>query len=247
MTVRLTARDLRILVKCALCRWLTTDQLKRLYFPEATLNAVQKRLRKLADAGYLRSYREHPTAESIHAVGPKGKALVEEKGVEVMAGSEVPRHVEHLVGVNEVRFAVEQGSIPLAYFFAYWQLADLGWRHPVIPDAVLAVRTPERRTFLVEYDRGTETLDKLFEKLRRYAEGLAGFPFEAILIFTEETRRFDLLSREMRHKQVSVSVLVSPLEALREAGIFEAAFTELPGGIKRKVLKGSEAGAEGED
>jgi hypothetical protein len=72
MTIHLTERDLRLLVKCALCRWLTTDRLKRMYFPEATLNAVQKRLRKLSDAGYLRSYREHPTAESFHSVGPNG-------------------------------------------------------------------------------------------------------------------------------------------------------------------------------
>src|SRR6266852_5829795 len=61
MNARLTDRDLRLLVKCAICRWLTTGQIQRLYFPKASLNAVQKRLRKLSDAGYLRSYREHPT------------------------------------------------------------------------------------------------------------------------------------------------------------------------------------------
>src|SRR2546422_3465285 len=110
MAVRLTDRDLRMLVKLAVCRWLATAQIQRLYFPEATLNAVQKRLRKLSDAGYLRSYREHPTAEAIHAVGPKGKALVEEKGIWVTLDAEVPRQLEHLLGVNEVRIAVETGS-----------------------------------------------------------------------------------------------------------------------------------------
>src|SRR3989441_1667630 len=99
-----------MLVKCAICRWLTTGQIQRLYFPNATLNAVQKRLRKLSDAGYLRSYREHPTAEAIHAVGPKGKPLVEEKGIEVTLGSEVPRQLEHLLGVNTIRIAVETSS-----------------------------------------------------------------------------------------------------------------------------------------
>src|SRR5439155_23914904 len=107
MMVRLTERDRRMLAKCAVCRWLTTEQVKRLYFPEATLNAVQKRLRKLSEAGYLRSYREHPTAEAIHALGPKGKPLVEGKGIEVAGGSEVPRQVEHMLGVNEIRIAVE--------------------------------------------------------------------------------------------------------------------------------------------
>ena len=39
MTARLTDRDLRLLVKCAICRWLTTGQIQRLYFPKASLNA----------------------------------------------------------------------------------------------------------------------------------------------------------------------------------------------------------------
>ncbi len=244
MTVRITERDVAMLVKCALCRWLTTDQLRRLYFPTATLNAVQKRLRKLADAGYLRSHREHPTAESIHTVGPKGKPLVEEKGVEVAAGSDVPGQVEHLLGVNELRLGVEQSPVAVAYCSAYWQLADLGWRYPAIPDLVFAVRSPERRAFVAEYDRGTETLDKLFEKLRRYGEGLEGFPFEAVLVVTEETRRLDLLSRAMRGSELSMRVLVSTIGELREAGVFGTVFVELPSGAKRKVLEAIEAEPE---
>jgi hypothetical protein len=241
MALRLTDRDMRMLAKCAICRWLTTDQIKRLYFPSATLNAVQKRLRKLSDAGYLRSWREHPTAESFHTVGPKGKALVEEKGVEVMALGDAPGQAEHLGGVNELRLAVEQGRLPVDYFFAYWELSDLGWRHPVIPDALFAVRDPERRLFVAEYDRGSETLDKLLGKLTRYADGIEGFPFEAVLIVTEETRRLDLLSREMRRKGVSVPVLVATLSAIRAAGLWDAALVELPEGTRRKIL------AEGEE
>src|SRR5207249_1809994 len=165
-----------------------------------------------SEAGYLRSHQEHPTAEAIHAVGPKGKPLVEEKGIEVAVGGEVPRQAEHMQGVNEIRIAVETGGANVAYFFAYWQLANLGWAHPVIPDAVFAVRTPELRTFLAEYDRSTETLDKLFRKLGSYDQGLAEFPFEAVLILTERTRRLDLLGRDLRRKNLSVPVLASPLE-----------------------------------
>ncbi len=61
MTVRLTERDVRMLVKCALCRWLTTDQLKRLYFPEATLNAVQKLKSPTSIAMWRRRYRNAST------------------------------------------------------------------------------------------------------------------------------------------------------------------------------------------
>lgn len=244
MTIHLTDRDVRMLVKCALCRWLTTDQLKRMYFADATLNAVQKRLRKLADAGYLRSHREHPTAENIHTVGPKGKPLVEERGVEVAVGGEVPGQIEHLLGVNELRLVVEQGSVPVVYCFAYWQLADLGWRCLTIPDLLFAVRSPTRRTFVAEYDRGTETLDKLFEKFRRYGAGLEGFPFEAVLVVTEETRRFDLLARAMRSNQIAVRVLVSTIGEIRDAGVFGTPFVELPGGAQRMVLDTGEGGPE---
>jgi len=236
MNARLTDRDLRMLVKCAICRWLTTGQIQRLYFPKATLNAVQKRLRKLSDAGYLRSYREHPTAEAVHALGPKVKSLVEEKGIEAAVSAEVPQLLEHLLGVNEIRIAVETSGVQIAYFFAYWQLSDTGWSHGVIPDAVFAVRTPERRTFVIEYDRSTETLTKLLQKLRSYDRGLTGFPFEAVLIVTERTRRVELLSREVRRTNLSLAVLASNIDDLDQGNFFESEFVDLADSTKRKVL-----------
>jgi protein involved in plasmid replication-relaxation len=236
MSARVMERDVQILVKCALCRWLTTAQVQRLYFPEASLNAVQKRLRKLSDAGHLRSYREHPTAEAVHAVGPKGQPLVEGKGIEVALGGDVPKQLEHLLGINEIRIAVETGKVPVAYFFPYWQLASLGWTCQVIPDAVFACRIPERRAFVVEYDRGTETLAKLLDKLKCYDDGLGGFVFEAVLLFTEGKRRLDLLSRQMRRSHLSLTVLAATIEGINEMDFFASEFTELPGGVKRKLL-----------
>src|SRR2546422_847191 len=92
---------------------------------EATLNAVQKRLRKLAEAGYLRSYREHPTAEAIHALGPKGKLMVEERGIEVAFQAEVPRQLEHLLGLNAIRLCVEMSRVPIIYFFSWQELRGM--------------------------------------------------------------------------------------------------------------------------
>jgi hypothetical protein len=175
MSARITERDMQILVKCAICRWLTTAQIRRIYFPKASLNAVQKRLRKLSDGGYLRSYREHPTAEAVHAVGPKGKPSVERKGIEVELGGDAPKQLEHVLGINEIRIAVESSAVRVAYFFPYWQLASLGWTGQVIPDAVFACSMPERRTFVIEYDRGTETQAKLLHKLACYDKGFSGF------------------------------------------------------------------------
>ena len=113
---------------------------------------------------------------------------------------------------------------------------DLGWKYQVIPDAVFAVKDTARRTFLVEYDRGTETLEKLLVKLQRYDGGLSGFPFEAVLIITERSRRLELLSRELRRKNLTVVALASTVDDVNAAGFFECDFVELPGGTRRKVL-----------
>src|SRR5271154_3476597 len=119
MNARITERDVRLLTKLGVCRWLTTTQGQRLYFPEATWTAVQKRLRKLSEAGYLRAHREHLPAEAVPAVGPKAKPLVEEKGIGVTLSHEVPAQLEHLIGVNDVRVAVEAGGASVAWFFGY--------------------------------------------------------------------------------------------------------------------------------
>lgn len=236
MTLHITERDRRMLSKCAVCRWLTTDSLRRLYFPGVTLNAVQKRLRKLAEAGYLRSYREHPTAESIHALGPKGKLLVEERGIEASLPREVPRQLEHLLGVNEIRIAIETGGVEVLFFFSAQELGGVGWIYPVIPDAVFAVREG-RRTFLVEYDRSTETLEKLLDKLIWYGQGLTELVMEAVLVITERTRRLEVLTRQLRKKNLSVTALASSMAEIREANFFEIAFVDLLRGEKRRVLE----------
>lgn len=235
--LRCTERDKSLIVKSALCRWLTTRQIQRLYFPRATLNAVQKRLRKLMEAGYLRTHREDAFSEALHAAGPKGRAIFEEKGLEYIGASEVPRQIPHLVGINDIRTSVETGTIPVAYFFAHWQLSAVGWMHSVIPDAVFAVRVPGRRNFAVEYDRATEGLSVLVTKICAYEGGLPGFPFEAVVIVTETDRRMDGLGREIRKRGVSLRVLIGTLGALQAKSVFDCSFLELGDGGRGKLLE----------
>lgn len=236
LMLRCTERDKKLIVKCGLCRWLTTTQIGRLYFPGATANAVQKRLRKLVEAGYLRSYREGLLSEALHAPGPKAKAVFEEKSLEYVGASEIPRQVAHLVGVNDIRIAVETSPAPVAYFFAHWQVGGLGWPHPVIPDAVFGLLAPHRRNFAVEYDRGTESVGILAAKLRTYQEGLPGFAFEAVVIITERDRRMDSVRREVRKRNVSLSVLVGTLAEVQTKSIVDCPFLELSDGGHRKLL-----------
>jgi hypothetical protein len=245
--LRLTERDKALIAKCGICRWLSTTQIARLYFPRVSLNTVQKRLRKLADEGFLRTYREDLISEAIHTVGPKGRAVAQERGIDGAVPAEVPRQIEHLRGVNDIRIAAETGAVWVTYFFAYWQLANLGWNHPVIPDAVFAVRVPERRRFAVEYDRLTEGLEALASKLSNYSDGVPGFSFTAVVIITERNRRLDLLAREMRKRQVTVRVLATTLAELGATTIFDCRFRELPQGAERKLLEVSDSEDAEED
>jgi len=241
--LRCTERDKSLIVKSGLCRWLTTRQIQRLYFPRATVNAVQKRLRKLTETGYLRTHREDAFSEALHSAGPKGRAIFEKKGLEYVGPTDVPRQIPHLVGINDIRISVETGTLPVAYFFPHWQLSALGWMHPVIPDAVFAVRAPHRRNFAVEFDRATESLSVLVAKICTYANGLPGFPFEAVVIVTESERRMDGLGREIRKRGVSLRVLNCTLSALQENSLLDCSLLELGDGGHRKLLESASPSA----
>lgn len=198
VSVRLSERDVRVVAKCAVSKWLTTGQLARLYFGQVTPDAVRKSLRRLVETGYLVAHREHQMAEALHGLGPKGKLLLEAKGLAAEVGRKPPRQIEHLIGINDVRVAVEVNPREVAYFFASWELQGLGWVHPVIPDAVVGLKLPERRTFLVEYDRATETLPTLVAKLRAYEGGLSGIPFRALILVVDTATRLETLARHVR-------------------------------------------------
>ena len=75
MKVRLTDRDVRMLAKCAVCRWLMTAQIHKLYFPDATLNAVQKRLRKLSVHGARSKAESSAVGESAFGEPGEGPSI----------------------------------------------------------------------------------------------------------------------------------------------------------------------------
>jgi hypothetical protein len=218
---------MRVVSKCAISKWLTTGQLARLYFPNVTPDAVRKSLRRLVEAGYLVVHREHQMAEALHGLGPKGKVLLEAKGVPAEVMRRPPRQIEHLVGINDVRVAVEVRPSQVAYFFACWELQALGWVHPIIPDAVVGLKLPDRRTFLVEYDRSTETLPTLVGKLRAYEGGLSGVPFRGLLMVTDTASRFEALARHVRREGFLRKILGCIRAELIAIGIDAPVFVDL--------------------
>jgi hypothetical protein len=223
--LRVTERDIRLIAKCAAAQWLTTGQVQRLFFRDSTLDAVRKRLRKLSDDGYLRSSQPHPMVEMLHAVGHKGQVLLAEKGWDVRTSRKVPDHIEHCIGINDLRIAVESASWRVPYFFAHWELGQFGWHHAVIPDAVFCVEAPSRLTCMAEYDRGTEGSEVLLKKLRQFGLLLGTFPFDAVLVVADSEKLAARLCGVLKglHR---FSVGVCQMQSLRNVGLEGPIFAE---------------------
>lgn len=224
--LRLTGRDRALIAKCAVCRWLTTGQLQRFYFPHASLNAVQKRLRKLARAGFLASVRDHRMAEALHTSGPKAKDVLASAGV-AAPRADPPRQRDHLVGINDLRIAVETGPYPVSYFFAAWQLAALNWTHRVIPDAVFALDLDGHPVIAAEYDRSTENMGLLAEKIGAYNAGLPGLAVAAVLLVVDNPARLGRLARRIRAGAGRLMVLGTAALDLRGADIGAPIFRDV--------------------
>lgn len=204
--MRLMRRDVAILRMLAEARWLSTSQVKRWYFPDAAIEQVRRRLRILAGARLVRSVREHPMAEAIHTLAPGGKELLAEQGLDVLKLERMPpRYVNHFLGVTDIRLAVKASArregIEVEFFFGFWELPEVGWRFPMIPDAASGLaRRGESITVLFEYDRGLEPLGMLRKKFRRYVRGLDGFPVSHVVTVVDSDKRLEALREDVaRH------------------------------------------------
>jgi protein involved in plasmid replication-relaxation len=194
-TMRLTTRCIELFRLLHGARWLATRQIHRRFFPNATLDATRKRLRKFATADYLVAYRAHRMAEALYTLGREGKRVLEQAGArEIRLERKPPKQLEHFSAVNDIRIAAELTD-SLSFFFAYWELPALGWRDTIIPDAVCSFAS---KTFAIEFDRGLEGV-KFFlrTKVAVYERGLADFPTTALIIVADRPARLETLARAM--------------------------------------------------
>jgi len=182
--VMLTARDKRILGKCADAQWLTTSQIHALFFKDKTLDAVRKRLRKLVEAKYLKTAQTRSFLDSFYSLDDAGLDVVRQTRPNVHKHGKVPDHLEHLAAINDVRVALESSGINIRFFYAHWELSALGWMYPVIPDAAFSVVTDRTSTCMVEIDRGTELSKDILKKFEGYAIVALTFPFDAVILLT---------------------------------------------------------------
>jgi hypothetical protein len=203
----LTPRDRRLVASLAAARWLTTTQVAALVFPAISTKVVQRRLRLLRGGCWIESVRANRMADALHTLGRRGREFLMARGWQrpIRLERTPPLRLEHFLGVNDIRVAVERSSqrdrVTLEFFFACWELTEHGWPWRLIPDAACqASLAGESRTALFEYDRGTERPGYLVShKFRRYAAGFEGLPFSVLVVVVDSDERlFRLRERSGR-------------------------------------------------
>jgi hypothetical protein len=209
----------------AAARWLTTRQIHHRFFAERTMDAARKRLRKLAAHGYLAMVREGRMDQALFTLGREGKRILETGSQAAVAlARRPPTQREHFFAVNDVRIAAELAG-PLSYFFAYWELPGIGWRHPLIPDAVFSLAD---RTFALEFDRGVEGVRFFIRsKIATYRRGLDGLPLAAVLVVTDREPRMVSLAKAIG--DTGGRMVYSTLDAIQAKGILGPVFHRAPG------------------
>src|SRR5438094_10428427 len=106
--MRLTGRCIELFRFLVGAGWLTTSQIHRRFFANATVDAARKRLRILTEGEYLIMMQQHRMAEAIFALGRAGKQFLERSSaVEITLLRKPPMHLEHFIAINDLRIAAE--------------------------------------------------------------------------------------------------------------------------------------------
>jgi hypothetical protein len=216
-------------------RLLKTSDLTRLFFD--AMGTCQKRMRKLYDAGLVRTIVTDLATENRYALAPLGHAFL----VEALAGVEVPpfraaprvdsRNVAHLDLLNAFRIALARSApahgVTLVRFTPEWELRALEPSASLIPDgtALLAAEgaTGAHAELALEVDVGTEPPATVVEKVRRYDAAamtrtrVAGLLAPTVLLVANTARRARSLARAL-HAAAMPPVLFGAAPFVLETG-----------------------------
>lgn len=176
-----TPRDRLVLQGVATHGRLTREHIRRLFFherhrPLKSIQAVNARLRKLVDGDLLEPVvvsTGRGAGPYAYRLGPLGEALVHRRGrLRRRGGIDA---VWHLLEIADFRVELQEKVEATGGELVEWQgepllrnvyLARRGWP---IPDALVHWRLSNREgVFLLEWDRGSESLAVLTAKLVRY-------------------------------------------------------------------------------
>src|SRR5438445_10914895 len=221
---KLTRRDRKILWSSAVSQVLTTAQIQRWHFGSTSLRNVQKRLQKLAEAGFLHINQTRVCTDNLVLLGREGQAELQRTGWRVELRQEAPKDLEHHLGVVDIRVALDR-SLPtlpgmhLRYCYAYWELGQFDWSYPIIPDMVFSLRNAYTLQAAVEFDRKTEMLNIFAKKLLQYRLLLERHPLSTILVVAEKEEDAERLVAGLEGVGSTIPIVTVSLLDLKEKGL----------------------------
>ena len=190
--MRLTARDVAIILSVYENRFLKRDQIQRLHFPDVSRYACNKRIKALYENKFLDRLVK-PVAVGSHQL----VYALDKRGADVVAAAlEIDRRkvkwqrahnrveflfLDHTLGVSEFRVCLElalRGRGECAFFYERGDKSHLrrismtGAKKKyfvVAPDAFFGIQSGRgKHVFFLEVDMGTEPLSRFAEKIVAY-------------------------------------------------------------------------------
>jgi len=191
-----TERDLQVVEAVWEARYLTTEQIKLLFFGSTT--RVRTRLRILFDKGYLKKRPVGQNEQDVYFLGVKGKHYIEERfGVD----REQVKKIAGISGENAVQsaqFLYHELTLSKIYTHARLQCQahnwTLTWRNSRMlevqdiglqPDAYLKVAKGQKASeAFIEFTYAITTRDEIRKKIRLYTGYFRAVGFITVLWFT---------------------------------------------------------------
>jgi DNA-binding Lrp family transcriptional regulator len=222
--LKLTSRDIAILRLCAACQVLTTSQVQRLYFDHIDASTVRRRLRKLVTEGYLESIETRIRTDNLYTLGKEGHRYLRALGWQVVERPEVPKDLDHHLGVTDIRIAIERSlkhtpDLHLRYFFAYWELGQFGWSYAVIPDGIFSLQNNRVLHAAIEFDRNTESITVFTKKLLNYRTLVRVHPVSTVILVAEHRGNIERLENGLAEIFASIPIVTVALEDLNLHGL----------------------------
>ena len=192
--MRLTDRDVSVILSVYENRFMRRDQIQRLHFPTSSVQATSARLKKLSDHKFLDKLQRPVAGGAAQAVYALNK-----RGADVVAmNRDVSRHqvhwkrdnnrvewffMEHSLAVSEFKVCLDLALKERSEELYFYQRGDRSLIRRVsdprgkkkylvvAPDAFFGVQAEKGKyIFFVEIDLGTETLKRFQEKVIAYKQ-----------------------------------------------------------------------------
>lgn len=228
LAIRLTDRDRQLIRLIREHRVLTSPQVTEMFFD--TDDAARKRLLALTRMGVLERFRPNlppalGTAPYHYVIGETAAAvLASEEGVDLsdfgyrrdrVIGIAFSQNLAHTVGTNDIAaklygFARRNPDTELVTWWPEHR-CSAAWSPTVRPDAFARWREGDHTIdFFLEYDTGTEPLDRVAHKLEGYAE-LTELTriVTPVLFWVQGERREANLRKKLKHHSAQMFVPIA--------------------------------------